>query len=50
MTRHDAPDQLPAIITPGALAAPADTSIVVPALMADLSDAANRRYVSRLDR
>ena len=42
---HDAPDQLPAIIQPGALAIPADTSIVVPALIADLGDAANWRYV-----
>jgi hypothetical protein len=38
------PDQ-PAIITPGALATPADTSIVVPALIADLGDQANWRYV-----
>jgi hypothetical protein len=35
------PDQLPAIITPGALATPTDTSIVVPALIADLGEAAN---------
>jgi hypothetical protein len=39
------PDQLPAIITPGALATPTDASIVVPALIADLGDAANWRYV-----
>jgi len=38
------PDQLPAIITPGALATPADTYLV-PALIADLGDAANWRYV-----
>jgi hypothetical protein len=38
------PDQLPAIITPGALATPADTYIV-PALIADLGEAANWRYV-----
>jgi hypothetical protein len=34
------PDQLPAIIQPGALATPADTYIV-PALIADVGDAAN---------
>src|SRR5881275_2500785 len=39
------PDQLPAIITPGALATPTGTSIVVPALVADLGDQANWRYV-----
>ena len=38
------PDQLPAIIQPGALATPADTYIV-PALIADLGDAAGWRYV-----
>src|ERR1700682_2888041 len=38
------PDQLPAIITPGALATPADTYIV-PALVADIGDAARWRYV-----
>ena len=38
------PDQLPAIVTPGALATPADTYIV-PALIADLGEAANWRYV-----
>jgi hypothetical protein len=38
------PDQLPAIIQPGALATPADTYIV-PALIADLGEAANWRYV-----
>src|SRR6266478_1164107 len=38
------PDQLPAIITPGALATPADTYIV-PALIADLGDQAGWRYV-----
>ena len=37
------PDQLPAIISPGALATPADTYIV-PALIADLGEAANWRY------
>src|SRR5438270_4867283 len=37
-------DQLPAIIQSGALATPADTYIV-PALIADLGDAANWRYV-----
>jgi hypothetical protein len=44
------PDQLPAIVTPGALATPADTSIVVPVLIADLGDAANWRYVEILHR
>jgi hypothetical protein len=39
------PDQLPAILTPGALATPADTSIVVPALIAELGDTANWRFV-----
>jgi len=39
------PDQLPAIITPGALATPTDASIVVPALIDDLGEAANWRYV-----
>ena len=39
-----APDQLPAIIIPGALATPADTYIV-PALVADLGQAAGWRYV-----
>src|SRR5882672_1547564 len=38
------PDQLPAIITPGALATPADTYLV-PALIADAGDTAGRRYV-----
>ena len=38
------PDQLPAIVTPGALATQTDTSIVVPAVIADLGDAANWRY------
>jgi hypothetical protein len=38
------PDQLPAIIQPGALATPADTYIV-PALIGDLGQAANWRYV-----
>src|ERR1700735_3545536 len=37
-------DQLPAIIPPGALTTPADTYIV-PALIADLGDAAGWRYV-----
>src|SRR3954466_11470837 len=37
-------DHLPAIITPGALATLTDTYIV-PALVADLGDAANWRYV-----
>jgi len=39
------PDQLPATVPSGALATPADTSIVVPALIADLGDQANWRYV-----
>src|SRR5207244_4013996 len=34
----------PAIITPGTLATPTDTSIVVPVLVADLGEAANWRY------
>ena len=38
------PDQLPAVVHPTALATPADTYIV-PALVADLGDAANWRYV-----
>jgi hypothetical protein len=38
------PGQLPAIIEPGALATPADTYIV-PALIADLGDAAGWRYL-----
>src|SRR5947208_6564492 len=38
------PDQLPAIITPGALTTVSDTSIV-PALIADLGDQAGWRYV-----
>ena len=38
------PDQFPSIVTPGALATPTDTYIV-PALIADLGDAANWRYV-----
>src|SRR6266853_1073553 len=38
------PDQLPAIITPGALAIPAD-AYIVPALIADAGDTAGRRYV-----
>ena len=38
------PDQLPAIIPPGALTAPTDTYIV-PALIADAGDAAGWRYV-----
>jgi hypothetical protein len=37
-------DQLPAIIPPGALTTPTDTYIV-PALIADLGDAAGWRYV-----
>ena len=41
---HNSPERLPAIISPGALATPADTYIV-PALIADLGDAANWRYV-----
>jgi hypothetical protein len=38
------PDQLPAIIEPAALSAPADTCIV-PALIADAGDTAGWRYV-----
>jgi hypothetical protein len=45
MTAMTPPDQLSAIVTPGALATPIDTSLVVPALIADLGDAANWRYV-----
>jgi hypothetical protein len=37
-------DQLPAIVSPGGLATPADTYIV-PALIADLGDTAGWRYV-----
>ena len=37
-------DQLPAIIPPAALTTPADTYIV-PALIADLGDAAGWRYI-----
>jgi hypothetical protein len=37
-------DQLPAIISPGALTTPADTYIV-PALIADVGDQASWRYV-----
>jgi hypothetical protein len=43
------PEQLPAIITPGALATPTDTFVVVPALIADVGEAAAapRRPASR---
>jgi hypothetical protein len=39
------PDQLPAIIPPTTLATPTDTSIMAPAVVADLGDTANWRYV-----
>src|ERR1700726_1469544 len=43
-THGTPPDQLPAVIEPGALATPTDTYIV-PALIADLGDQAGWRYV-----
>jgi hypothetical protein len=42
---HDAPDQLPAIVKPGALTTLTDSSHLVPALIADAGEPAAWRYI-----
>ena len=41
----DPPDQLPAIVPPAALTSPANTTYLIPALIADAGEAAGWRYV-----